>query len=256
MNKWNELSMSDRAAFISVAVKHGLTNMSDIHNLYNEYSDGGYLNNLTTKPFSYTPIPEVRYADGGLLGKLRNLLTRNSKSDEAGTQTEEIDWTGIKTTNNRPYNADNIAYINQKLDTIPEKRRAAIIGDIIEESGGNPFAESSDENFHGLLQWSEERRPKDLPKDEKKAIDKSLTHMVSTLGTTTDKMSWTHGGKGSGYNTGKEAYNLFYNNDATLEQIHHALSWGYVRPTGKQQSYLNRQKVVDQVYKKLTNNKK
>lgn len=164
----------------------------------------------------------------------------------------DIDWSGISTSGNRTYNPENIEYINEKLDTIPPKRRAAIIGDIIEESGGNPFAESSTGKYKGLLQWGPDRALKELPKDEKEAIDKTLEHIVETMTNPNDGKSWTHGGSGSGYNSRLEPFNTFYNNDASLEDIHRAFSFGYVRPKGKHESYKNRQKVVDQVYNKLT----
>lgn len=67
MNKWNELSMAEKAAFIKTAVNNNITDLSEIINSYNSFADGGYLDNLTSKPFSYAPIPEVRYADGGRL---------------------------------------------------------------------------------------------------------------------------------------------------------------------------------------------
>lgn len=49
-----------------------------------------------------------------------------------------IDFSGIKTTKNRKYRADRIAQINDALQDIPIKQRAAILGSIIEESGGEP----------------------------------------------------------------------------------------------------------------------
>lgn len=45
-----------------------------------------------------------------------------------------IDFTGIKTTGNRKYKDGLIAQINDSLQDIPIKQRAAILGSIIEES--------------------------------------------------------------------------------------------------------------------------
>jgi hypothetical protein len=62
------------------------------------------------------------------------------------------DFSGIKTTDNRKYNPKLISYINEKLDTMDVERRAAVLGQIVEESGGNPFAKSSSGKFQGILQ--------------------------------------------------------------------------------------------------------
>lgn len=53
-------------------------------------ASGGYLNNLTTKPFSYKPIPVVRYEEGGFLDKVANVLNGWFNSDE-DTQSDGID---------------------------------------------------------------------------------------------------------------------------------------------------------------------
>lgn len=56
----------------------------------NNKAQGGYLNNLTTKPFSYKPIPVVRYEEGGFLDKVANVLNGWFNSDE-DTQSDGID---------------------------------------------------------------------------------------------------------------------------------------------------------------------
>lgn len=63
---WNDLSMSDRNEFIKVAVRNGLRTPEEIRSKYNEFADGGTLKSLP-KPFSYQPIPSVRYDGGGTL---------------------------------------------------------------------------------------------------------------------------------------------------------------------------------------------
>ena len=63
-----------------------------------------------------------------------------------------IDFTGIKTTGNRKYEEEFIAQINDSLQDIPIKQRAAILGSIIEESGGDPLARSKNNTYQGLLQ--------------------------------------------------------------------------------------------------------
>ena len=41
--KWNDLSMTERAAYIRAGVNSGLTNLNDIHRAYYTYANGGYL---------------------------------------------------------------------------------------------------------------------------------------------------------------------------------------------------------------------
>lgn len=159
-----------------------------------------------------------------------------------------IDFTGLKTTNNRKYNPEYISYISDSLQKagVSDTKRAAILANIIEESGGNPFALDDTGKFYGLLQWANERYAPTEEKDVWKEIDNQVSHIVSTLGNTTDKMSWTHGGKGSGYNSYKDAMSDFDSND--LATAMKGFTLGYVRPTGKMDSYNNRMKVAQQLY--------
>ena len=158
-----------------------------------------------------------------------------------------IDYSGIVTTKNRPYNADYISYIDTALANggMNDYQRAAVLANIIEESGGDPFAEGPG-GFYGLLQWSGERYPKTKEKDVYKEIDNQVRNILATAGNSTDKMSWTHGGKGSGYNSFKDAMDA-YNGD-NLEDVMRGYTLGYVRPAGGLDSYNNRLKVAKQLY--------
>lgn len=172
--------------------------------------------------------------------------TKYQKGGKKQTPLKEIDWSGITTTNNRPYNAEYINYINKSLinSGYNTNQRASILANIIEESGGNPFAEGPG-GYYGLLQWGAERYSKGKETDAYKEIDNQLKYLNNTIGNTNDKKSWTHGGKGSGYNSFTDAMDA-YNSDE-LNKVMHGFTWGYVRPAGKQNSYLNRQKVADQL---------
>lgn len=160
-----------------------------------------------------------------------------------------IDWSGIKTTNNRPYNQEYIDYIDNKLTKagLSNLQKAGIIGNIIEESGGNPFAVDSTNTYNGLLQWGAERYAVGKEKDPYREIDNQIQYLLNTIDNLTDSKSWTHGGKGSGYNSLKDAHKK-YSEGETLEDVMHGFTWGYVRPAGKQNSYLNRLKVAQQIY--------
>ena len=159
-------------------------------------------------------------------------------------------YKGIKTTKNRPYNDDYIFYIERslKLRGFNDKQVSVILGNIIEESGGDPFAKSEHSTYQGLLQWGKDRyRINKNVKDPYEEIDNQLDYLTKSIQSSTDKVSWTHGGEGSGYNKGIHAKNLFFDDSADVDKIHHAFSFGYVRPKGKKHSYNNRLKVVKQV---------
>jgi len=160
-----------------------------------------------------------------------------------------LDYSGISTTNNRAYNPDYISYIDTSLQQggMNPMQRASVLANIIEESGGDPFAEGPG-GFHGLLQWSDERYPRTKETDVYKEIDNQVKSILATANNASDHMSWTHGGKGSGYNSLKDAM-AAYNGD-NLDDVMRGYTLGYVRPAGGIDSYNNRLKVARQLYEK------
>lgn len=166
-------------------------------------------------------------------------------------------YNNIKTTNNRPYNKDYISYIERSLLSrgFTNKQTSVILGNIIEESGGDPFAKSKNGTYQGLLQWAKDRYV--IPSksnDPYKEIDNQIDYLFNSIQNSKDQVSWTHGGSGSGYNKGIDAKNEFFNDSNDIDKIHRAFSYGYVRPKGKEDSYSNRLKVVKQVDDIRTNN--
>lgn len=177
-------------------------------------------------------------------GKLYNTEYKKVTPDIEKPST--IDFSDITTTNNRPYNPEDIQYINQKLQNIDVRQRAAILANIIEESGGDPFAKGPG-GFYGLLQWGPERyTPKSA--DRKQEMDNQINHILSTLHNTTDKMSWHHGGTGSGYRSAQQAHDAFADQNIPVDSINWAFTLGYVRPSGKINSAQNRSRVAQQIY--------
>lgn len=154
----------------------------------------------------------------------------------------------IKTTKGRKYNEDNITYISDKLNNtlLNDAQKNAILGSIIEESGGNPFAVDATGKFKGLLQWEDSRYSPDNSLSEREEIDNQLNYLIETLYNTEDRKSWTHGGKGSGYKSGKHARDSFLNTKDLYEAVH-ALNRGYIRPTGGDYSVKNRYNVAKQI---------
>ena len=125
----------------------------------------------------------------------------------------------------------------------------ALMGAIAEESGGDPYIESSGKNYRGLSQWSKERltdeefkKIKEMSVDD--AIDYELDKLIDGLNATSGSDSFTHGGKGSGYDTGAQAMNAFWNQNGTLESVVHALNNGYIRPGDREGTTENRIRVA------------
>ena len=167
---------------------------------------------------------------------------------------ENIDFTNLSTTKNRPYNINNLNRIYRSLNnnkSLNNAQKAAILATIVEESGANPGAIDETKEFNGLLQWSNERFPVKITGNDKVDIDNQLNKIFyKTIDNTTDRVSWTHGGKGSGYKSAKDSHNAF-KTATTVSRATHALNRGYVRPTGKNASVRNRARVAYQIYRRL-----
>ena len=188
--------------------------------------------------------------------KKANRIADDGSCYKTGGQTKTpvkkgIDWSGIVTTSKRGYNSDYIDYINNGLIKagFGKNQRAAILANVIEESGGNPFAVSSDGKFKGILQWEQGRYWPGDETDAYKELDNQIQYIVDTAGNSTDKKSWTHGGKGSGYNSLTDAM-AAYNSEDDLEATMRGYTLGYVRPAGGIDSYNNRLKVAQQLVEK------
>ena len=158
-----------------------------------------------------------------------------------------VDYSGISTTGNRPYNTDYISYINKALirGGMNDRQRAAVLANIIEESGGNPFAEGPG-GFYGLLQWSDERYPRTEETDPYKEIDNQVKSILSTQHNLTDRMSWNRGNSAAGYTTLRQPHSDYMSDD--LGTVMRGYTIGYVRPSGGMNSYNNRLKVAEQLY--------
>ena len=164
-----------------------------------------------------------------------------------------INFKGIPTTNGRGYLEDNISEINERLKSFPIEERAAILGTIMEESGGNPLAKNNSGAYQGLLQWGADRY---VPQssDKNTEMNNQIQYILSTVRDKEGGVNWTHGGRGSGYNTKDEAYSTFNNSNAPFKDRYRAFSYGYVRPKGKEDSYNNRLNVARKVLNNLVVN--
>lgn len=163
-----------------------------------------------------------------------------------------INFEGISTTKQREYYLNLIYQINERLrnGNVPMEQRAAILGSIIEESGGNPLVQNKTGAYQGLLQWGADRY-RLTSNNRNTEMNNQTQYILNTIDNTTDGVSWTHGGKGSGYKTQKDAHDAFNSNDNTFADKFRAFSYGYVRPQGKGDSYQNRLRVGREVLNKM-----
>lgn len=148
-----------------------------------------------------------------------------------------VNFKNIKTTRGRTYEEDAISALNDSLSYLPPVQRSAVLGSIIEESGGDPLAKSKGGTYQGLLQWGADRYRISDGASAEEELSKQLQYLRNSLKDTTDGKSWTHGGKGSGYNSFRDTYGGFHDPNASLEDVFRAFSFGYVRPKGKEDSF-------------------
>ncbi len=159
---------------------------------------------------------------------------------------QPLDFSGIQTTNGRPYNPEDIAYINDRLSQIAPPQRASILANIIEESGGDPLIVGPG-HFYGLLQWDNSRySPRS--RNRQQEMDAQIQYILDTMDNTTDQMSWHHGGTGSGYRTAQAAHDAFKDTNIPVDSVNWAYTLGYVRPKGTINSARNRSRVANQIY--------
>lgn len=162
-----------------------------------------------------------------------------------------VDFNDIKTSDGRNYNPAYIerAYSSLKKSGLTKKQQAVVLANIIEESGGDPFALNKNSGKdYGTLQWVD-RYPKSNETDPYKEIDNQMKYFLNTVNNLDDQVSWTHGGKGSGYQSRKDAYNDFNSED--IETINKGFVLGHVRPAGKHASAKNRIGVAEQIYDRI-----
>lgn len=191
---------------------------------------------------------------------------RNNYNDDGSKKYQnggkKLLFTSLKTTNDRGYEVNNLNYIYNKLKSsglYNDKQITAILANIVEESGANPYAIRTDKETGkqykdtGLLQWVDRYPGIDKKRLAIEELDNQINYINKTLRDTTDTVSWTHGGEGSGYMKAIDAYNEFNDSD-DLERINYALTLGYVRPAGKKDSAANRYKVAQQIYAEINNN--
>lgn len=180
-------------------------------------------------------------------------IMANIRFAQEGIKTEEVDqrvdWEGlVKDPEYKRYKwpviPENLRIIEDSLAnrkaTIPQ--RIGVLTNIVHESGGSPKPHGN--GAIGLIGWRDTRAnniPANLP-------DQIYVLMEEILNNPNNN-NWTDGGKGSGYQTRKEAYQSFQ--DASDSSIAtHAFMRGYVRPpVGARQKRIDFSKLLEKYFK-------
>lgn len=151
------------------------------------------------------------------------------------------------------YDPKIIEQYNQDLDSIPAKRRAVILSNIIHESRGitNAGGDVDDDGnvrAYGLLQWWPDRFNRAA--DDADDPDYQLRYMVGTMKQPKNN-NWIRGGKHSGYRSANQVQRIFYNDNNSIKDINRALVWGYVRPKHQNTQAQQRTKTAEEIYRRI-----
>ena len=217
---WEALSMRDRASFIKLALQNGYKDIKSIRDLYNNrntFEDGGVKSNDSSPVFTRKNMPGY------------SQIT-----------------------------IDRLNYNNAILDTIPATRRAALLSAEFHESNLDPNAVGDGGKALGLLQVHPNRRTNlynQKGTEQQKTNNQSIAIMNALTGRDSNNTHWTHGGKGSGFNSWKDAQKTFYNSNSSLEEINRALNRGFIRPHDAATKTKERLKTAEHIYNILEGNK-
>lgn len=227
-------------------------------------SGEGVVEEFNSGDKKYVLIPE-RDGNSGLLYKDNDGSLRSDKNMPAIFEYEnksskwkdsDIDWDLFEKNyhnfnrygggDERIVHKDNMNFIYNELVKrgYHGNRLYTILANIVEESGGDPFSKNGE--YYGLFQESEERYPNRLRKRDSKLSEKDA--IVSTLNRVIPEIEgtgrYTSGGDGSGYFTGRDAHDSFWDDSADLNDVSRAFLYGFERPGDKEGTFINRTNVA------------
>lgn len=225
----NQLDVYTNAAYKMGAYHKDLKNSSYIQKNYNipnyeitTYRIGGILNNkkqLIPKNSSEKKLAS-KHQKGGLIQKFQKPASPIKRLDVDGLRNDPE----YKKNFNWKMHDANLALIQDSLISrnadFPE--RVAILGQVIPESGG--YTEDHGNGAAGYVGWRGPRAV-NLPKDAPGQAHKLMSEIYDNP----TAKDWSHGGTGTGVQTGKEMMNLFLNTQ-NVQQAGKAFMKGYVRP--------------------------
>lgn len=245
------IDKSKRGTFTAAATKHGMGVQAFAARVLANKDD---YSSAMVKKANFARNAAKWHDDGGFVdARIQYLDKMGNYKKEVEIPYKYNDFSNIKTTGNRPYNEEYINYIDDGLKKreFNDYQRQAILANIIEESGGDPYNDSKT-GFKGLLQWSKDRYWPESENTPYSELEKQLDYIEETARSKDTQSSWNKGFSGSGYSKAIQARNKF-NNATNLIDAMHSFTWGYVRPAGKEKSYNNRLKVAKQVKNNMFN---
>lgn len=122
-------------------------------------------------------------------------------------------------------------------------QRIAVLSQLIAESGGETKPHGN--GAYGLIGWRGERA-KNLPT----TLSGQLNYLMTELFANPKGTNWSHGGDGTGINTGREMYE-FFNSTENTRQATAAMTRGYVRPEAHENDRRKRLSELIKRYMKL-----
>lgn len=156
---------------------------------------------------------------------------------QMGNKLKRVNWQNVQKSTGLKVNSKNMRQIEDSVFSrkLGYPQAMAIYSQIVSENGGNPGPHGN--GAIGIIGWRGSRTT-GIPKDLAGQIHKLMTGIYSNP----QAKDWTHGGKGTGIQTGKEMKDLFINTNNS-KQATKAIMKGYVRP-GEDQ-YDKRLKILD-----------
>lgn len=146
-------------------------------------------------------------------------------------------WSNVKLERDRHIVSDNMDIIKEELlkpfdidyvrgtsKQLNEKQVDVLLSHIIEESGGDPYAKRG--RHVGLMQWTPDRYSIQHENDNHKELLSQINYLKESLFNNSDSKTWL---KGSSKISGKKAYDIFHNENSSLEKINDVLTYNMVR---------------------------
>lgn len=213
MKKWNELSMAEKAKYIQLGVKHGITEVSSIRDTYNLYANGGDKANTQSK-----------------------------------TDTRRVNFDKVRKANINRGRDIPVEAIEQFQDSLLARgyglpQRLAILATSMQELDAKEGAASVGVGGNGYLGLSYGRMGKEYLDDSIEGRGKQINFLIEDLNKTHSN-NWLDGGSGGPkIMSGKDGFNQFWNAD-DIELATRILNKSYIRPAGKEASWNNRARIA------------
>lgn len=145
MNTWNNLSIRDKADIMKVAIRNGITNLADIKAKYNEFAEGGQLEEESL----------YEESDGGNMYSKGSWLRKQTAAVNKAFKASSASKKSTPMSNSSAYAMQY--FINKGL---APHQAAGLVGNLMRESGLNPLAINPGSKAYGLAQWLGARKKK------------------------------------------------------------------------------------------------